>query len=143
MIIVCLVSTTELLLKIWPSSYHKKRYTPGNEETADTIGPRIYATYNPAFAVAHSFPWSSKDGIDIKIETDTSISIVIPKDKRAILNQEICIYTLPDDTFVQTTEEESGLTYHSLTEVTPLNKEIFATVRLAMEHFGGHIIEIE
>ena len=121
----------------------QKRYTPGDETVADTISPRIYATYNPAFAVAHSFPWSSKDGIDIKIESENSISIVVPKDKIAILNQEICIYALPDDSFIQTTEEESGLTYHSLIEVTPLSIETFTTVQLAMEHFGGHIIITE
>lgn len=44
-----------------------KRYTPGGEDVADSIPPRIYATYNPAYAAAHSFPWSSDDGVDISI----------------------------------------------------------------------------
>lgn len=118
----------------------RKRYTPGDNATADTIGRRIYASYNPAFAVAHSFAWSSEDGIDIKVEADSSISIIVPKRKAAVLSQEICIYSLPDDTFVRTTEEDTGLTYHSLTEVTPLQEEIFTSVEMALEHFGGRTI---
>lgn len=115
-----------------------RRYTPGGEDLADTIPPRIYATYNPAYAVAHSFPWSSDDGVDIAIK-DGVITLVIPKDRQSVLEQKVCIYTLPDTTFTFTSEEETGLTYHSTAEVIPTNCECFDTVTIAIKHFGGNI----
>ncbi len=115
-----------------------KRYTPGGKDVADSIPARIYASYEPAFAVAHSFPWSSEDGIDITTE-DGLVTIVVPTDKQAVLEQEVCIYTLPDDTFVPTSEEETGLTYHSLEEIKPIDCEYFGSVNEAMEKTGGQI----
>lgn len=115
-----------------------KRYTPGGKDVADAIPPRIYATYNPAYAVAHSFPWSSDDGVDISIK-DGVITLIIPKDRQSVLEQKVCIYTLPDTTFIFTSEEETGLTYHSTVEVIPTNCECFDTVTIAIEHFGGNI----
>jgi len=120
----------------------RKRYTPGDAAAADAIGPRIYATYNPAFAVAHSFPWSSEDGIDIQVKENGTISIIVPKDKTTVLNQEICIYSLPDDTFVPTTEEETGLTYHSEVAVPVHECVIFPTVTAGIEAYGGQILFI-
>ena len=58
-----------------------KRYTPGGEDLADVIPPRIYATYEPAYAVAHSFPWSSDDGVDIVVE-DGLVAVIVPADKQ-------------------------------------------------------------
>lgn len=115
-----------------------KRYTPGGEALADSIQPRVYATYNPAYAVAHSFPWSSDDGVDILVK-DEMVILVISKDKQNVLTQPVCIYTLPDDTFSHTKEEETGLTYHSLQAVTPINCECFDSVTTAIHHFGGNI----
>ena len=115
-----------------------KRYTPGGKDLADTIPPRIYATYNPAYAVAHSFPWSSDDGVDIAIK-DGVVTLVVPKDKQSVLEQKVCIYTLPDTIFTFTAEEETGLTYHSTVEVIPTNCECFDSVTIAIEHFGGNI----
>jgi hypothetical protein len=115
-----------------------KRFTPGGEDLADTIPPRIYATYEPAFAVAHSFPWSSEDGIDITT-VDGIVTIVVPKDKQQVLEQKICIYTLPDSEFEHTIEEETGLTFHSTQEVQPIENICFQTVIEAMKHFGGTI----
>jgi hypothetical protein len=115
-----------------------KRFTPGGEVIADTIPPRIYATCNPAYAVAHSFPWSSDDGIDITIADDVVI-IVVPQHKQQVLKQSVCIYTLPDDSFTFTKEEETGLTHHSTIEVKPTSCEFFSTVTEAIERFGGQI----
>jgi hypothetical protein len=36
----------------------RKRYTPSSDS-----GPRVYASGNPAFAAAHSFPWHSGEGV--------------------------------------------------------------------------------
>lgn len=117
-----------------------KRFTPGGADLADQIPPRIYATYNPAYAVAHSFPWSSKDGIDIKVNGD-NICIVVPKEKAAVLAQAVCVYTLPDTTFTLTTEEETGLTYHSEVEVKPIEYRCFANVTEAIVAYDG-IVEV-
>jgi hypothetical protein len=115
-----------------------KRYTPGGEDLADSIPSRIYASYSPAYAVAHSFPWSSDEGIDILVEGD-DITVVVPKNKQAVLEQEVCIYTLPDTTFNLTEEEETGLTYHSTEVVRPTKCGCFNNVKIAMKHFGGKI----
>ncbi len=115
-----------------------KRYTPGGSDLADQIPPRVYATYNPAYAVAHSFPWSSDDEIDITIADDL-VTIVVPKHKQQVLKQSVCIYTLPDDSFTFTKEEETGLTYHSTQEIKPISCECFSTVTEAIERFGGQI----
>ena|SRR5680860_457543 len=115
-----------------------KRYTPGGEEIADSIPPRIYATHEPSYAVAHSFPWSSDDGVDILIE-DGIVTIVVPSGKQSVLKQEICVYTLPDDTFVFTDEEEMGLTYHSTEVIEPIEHQCFKSVTEAMEKIGGKI----
>lgn len=115
-----------------------KRYTPGGENVAGSIPPRIYATYNPAYAVAHSFPWPSDDGVDIVTE-DNIVTVVVPKNKKRVLEQSVCIYTLPDDIFTYTKEEEMGLTYHSTQEIVPIDCQCFDSVTAAMEHFGGTI----
>lgn len=115
-----------------------KRFTPGGPELADQIPPRIYATYNPAFAAAHSFPWSSDDGVDIVVE-DGVVTVVVPHDKQQVLRQEICIYTLPDSSFVFTEEEEMGLTYHSTEEVASLSCKCFDSVKEAMSELGGNV----
>ena len=67
------------------------------------------------------------------------MTIVVPKDKQQVLEQEICIYTLPDDRFVHTTEEETGLTYHTEGEVVPTKCDCYQRVTEAMEKLGGQI----
>lgn len=115
-----------------------KRYTPGGENVANSIPARIYATYNPAYAVAHSFPWSSNDGVDIVIKNDI-VTVMVPRDKKEVLNQAVCVYSLPNDAFSFTTEEDMGLTYHSTEEVVPTDSKYFESVTKAIEHFGGKI----
>jgi predicted peroxiredoxin len=115
-----------------------KRYTPGGESLADSIPARIYATYIPAYAAAHSFPWSSDDGVDIFFEGET-VTLIVPEEKKEILEQEICIYTLPDDGFILTTEEAMNLTYHSEKEITPIEMRCFQNVPEAMKKYGGVI----
>lgn len=115
-----------------------KRYTPGGEDIADTIPARIYASHDPAYAVAHSFPWSSDDGVDITLENGV-VTVVVPANKASVLEQSVCIYTLPDDTFIFTTEEEMGLTYHSTKEIVPIECKCFDSVNEAMKHFDGKI----
>ena len=116
----------------------RKRFTPGGANIADMIKPRIYASYVPAFAVAHGFPWSSADGIDIEI-SEGKVTLVLPKNKSGILDQKVCLYELPDTTFVHTDEEETGLTYHTEVNTVPLSVKCFASISEAMEVNGGRI----
>ena len=67
------------------------------------------------------------------------VTLLVSKDKQCLLDIEICIYTLPDDTFIHTTEEETGLTYHSLKTVKPITFRCFSSVLEAMKEYGGHI----
>lgn len=115
-----------------------KRFTPGGPDAADAIPPRIYASYETAFAVAHSFPWSSEDGIDITTDNGV-VTIVVPTNKQAVLEQAVCVYTLPDTNFVFTSEEDTQLTYHSIKEVTPIRSQCFESVTIAMNALGGKI----
>lgn len=115
-----------------------KRFTPGGAELADKMPPRIYASYNQAYAVAHSFPWSSDDGVDITIK-DGVVILMVPHTSQHVLKQEVSIYALPDSDFVFTTEEETGLTYHSTVEVAPLACQCFKSVTAAMDAMGGKI----
>lgn len=115
-----------------------KRFTPGGADVADAIHARIYATYEPAYAVAHSFPWSSDDGVDIVAE-DGVVTVIVPADKQSVLEQEVCVYTLPNDTFEYTQEEEMRLTHHSTQEVVPIDCQCFESVTEAMQHYGGKI----
>ncbi len=116
----------------------QKRYTPGGESLADAIPAQIYATYEPAYAVSHSFPWSSDAGVDIEV-VEGVVTLVLSESKKDILEQEVCVYTLPDETFSLTEEEEMGLTYHSTEEVVPLACQCFQSVTEAMEKTGGVI----
>ncbi len=118
-----------------------KRYTPGGEVAGESIPARVYASYNKAYAVAHSFPWSSDEGIDIQVH-DEVVELLIPRGKEKVLDQEICIYALPDDTFVHTKEEATGLTYHSEVAVPVRDCECFLNVREAMEKCGGKVMVV-
>ncbi len=112
----------------------RKRYTP-SEEVATK---RTYASDNPCFAVMHSFPWSSEEGIDI-VEKEDKLYLQIPKDLQNRLNQPIYIYKLSGDNFVLTEEENTGNTYHTEKPVKPLSVKRFSTVTEGIEYYGGAI----
>lgn len=112
----------------------RKRFTPSGAD----VPPRVYATPNPAFAAAHSFPWSSDEGIDVTFKDGQTI-LVIPEEHRDRLNQPVFIYELSGDNFELTEEEETGETYHSVSGVVPDEVRSFSSVTEAVEHFGGRI----
>jgi hypothetical protein len=96
----------------------------------------VYATPLPAFAVAHSFPWSSDEGIGLDVVGET-VSISIPTKLRERLLQPISIYTVSSADFEFTTEESSGATWHSKVEVPVLEEVKYATVEEALKKYGA------
>lgn len=112
----------------------RKRYVPGGAD----VPPRVYATINPAFAAAHSFPWSSDEGIDLRIEGD-KVTLCIPAQYKDRLNQPVFIYKIKGDLFSKTTEEATGETLHAEESVRPEEVQEFASVTEALEHFGGAV----
>jgi hypothetical protein len=118
----------------------RKRHTPGGPNVE--VGPRIYATDNPAFAAMHAFPWSSDEGIDID-EREGKLILLIPTHLKERLNQEVFIYKINSDTFILTEEEKTGNTYHTESSVMPESVEKFSSVAEAIQHHGGAVVLIE
>jgi len=112
----------------------RKRYVPGGAD----VPPRVYATINPAFAAAHSFPWSSDEGIDLKIEGQ-KVFLCIPVQYKERLNQQVFIYKIKGSSFVQTLEELTGETWHTEESVTPEEVQQFNSVTEALEYYGGTV----
>lgn len=115
----------------------RKRYTP-----SAGVPERVYASGNPAFAAAHSFPWSSDEGIDLRIE-DGKLILMVPRRLASRLEQPVSIYRLPSEYFEFTEEESMKLTYHSVTPVAPIEAMPFDSVTEAVEHFGGMVEILE
>lgn len=112
----------------------RKRYTPGGED----VPPRVYAAPNPVFAAAHSFPWSSEEGIDVRFEGE-QVVLVVPEKHKERLKQEVFIYKLLGDNFHKTEEEKTGETYHTDEVTTPEDVLKFSSVSEAVEYFGGRV----
>jgi hypothetical protein len=112
----------------------RKRYTPSGTD----VLPRIYASPNPMFAAAHSFPWSSDEGIDVTFDNGKTI-LVVPEQHKDRLNQPVYIYKIDSTSFELTEEEKTGETYHSNKAVTPTAMTSFNSVIEAIEHFGGRV----
>jgi len=114
----------------------RKRYTPG---VAD-VPPRIYASGNPAFAAAHSFPWSSDEGVDLSLENG-QVLLRVPERIKSRLDQPVYIYTFDPDSFSHTSEEKMEETYHSEQKVKPHQVVQFRSVTEAVSYFGG-VVEV-
>ncbi len=114
----------------------RKRYTP---QGAD-VPPRIYATGNPAFAAAHSFPWSSDEGVELYVKNG-KVLLLVPERLKARLNQEVTIYSFDSNNFNFTKEETFGETYHTEEKAKSQGMQSFNSVTEAVEYFGG-VVEI-
>ena len=113
----------------------RKRYTPAGKIDFAAI----YATKLPAYAACHSFPWSSKEGIDLNI-IGNKISLEIPSKFKDRLKTPISIYKISSKDFEHTKEESTGLTWHSKKQ-TPIIEEVkYASVKEALEILGAKLI---
>lgn len=112
----------------------RKRYTPANKIEFEAI----YASPNPGFAIAHSFPWTSNEGFDVETRTDT-IELIVPKVFKDRLDVPVYLYKVLSEKFIHTKEERTGLTYHSIEPVTVVEVKGYESVEAAMKDAGGVI----
>lgn len=119
----------------------RQRYTPGNEESSPA---GVYAASDPAYAAAHSFPWSSDEGIDLYFDRDENemkyVVIEIPEKLVYRLDTPVFIYTVPAETFSLLECSCTGDDYRSLEKVECVDKIRFESVRKAILHYNGKII---
>lgn len=116
----------------------RKRYTPAGKIEYSAI----YATPLLPYAMAHSFPWSSDDGVGLDIIKD-NISISIPKSLRERLTVPISIYKISSENFELTKEEETGYTWHSTKPAEVLEEIKYASVEEALKDVGAEIEYID
>lgn len=112
------------------------RYTPAEEFNSPS---GIYASDLPAFAAAHSFPWSSDEGIDLYVDRDIVI-MEIPLSILPRLQKPIHIYVVDGNLFSLVESESTGHTFRRTEAVDCLEKISFPSVQEAIEHFGGRVI---
>lgn len=112
----------------------RKRYTPQGKIEYSAV----YATPLPGYAVTHSFPWSSDEGVKLSV-TDSGIYMSIPHSIRERLAVPISIYTVSSEGFEHTKEEVTGHTWHSTHPVRVLEEVKFESVSAALTHFGVHV----
>jgi hypothetical protein len=111
------------------------RYTP--ERNAP---PSVYASDLPAFAASHSFPWATREGVDLNVLEDLSVVLEVPQSLAGRLNVKTYIYVVDSGPFTLVESETSGRTYRSIEPVPVIQKLAFASVTEAVEHFGGKVI---
>jgi hypothetical protein len=112
----------------------RKRFTPAGLIDFSAI----YATSLRAFAVCHSFSWSSESRIDIEIK-DEKVTLIVPTSLKSLLNIPISIYTVSADQFIKTEEDQLGATWHAIETVEVISESKYDNVMEAMESAGGYI----
>lgn len=109
----------------------RKRHTP----SATIDFSAIYATPLPAYAVTHSFPWTSDEGFDVNV-TNGKVEMIVPKEYRERLQVPISIYKVFATDFVHTKDEESGYTWHATCSVPVLEEAKYGSVEDALNKLG-------
>jgi len=112
------------------------RYTPGNESNSPA---GIYASDLPAFAAAHSFPWSSDEGIDLYVVGET-VMLEIPRSLVERLQIPVHVYRVENKLFSQITCDLTGHTFRATEPVDCLEKKSFSSVVEAIEYYGGYVV---
>lgn len=113
------------------------RYTPGGESNAP---PAVYASDLPAYAAAHSFPWATREGVDLYITDDLEVILEVPRAIAERLQKNTYIYCVDSALFSLVECETSGHTYRALTPVPVIRKIPFNSVVEAVEYYGGQVI---
>jgi hypothetical protein len=112
----------------------RHRYVPVDEITYEAI----YATIVPAFAAAHSFPWSSGEGFILNT-TDRKIKMTVPVKFRDRLSVPVSIYKISVEGFEKTLEESTGLTWHTKNPVVVIEEVKYPSAENAIQTLGGEI----
>ena len=131
-------SQTDNIQKLEP----RRRYTPGQEENSPSS---IYATDNPAYAAAHSFPWSSDEGANLYFEYEErtrreSVVLKVPKKIQARMQFPVYIYTVKSDGFSPVMSDPCGHNYRSVESVSCIAKQVFENVTEAVMFHGGRVV---
>ena len=110
----------------------RKRYTPQGKIDY----PAIYATPLPAYAAAHSFPWSTDEGFGLDVD-EHGVGLSIPKNLRERLQVPISIYKLSSEGFEHTKEELTGQTWHKTNPVEVIEEVKYPSVEVALKELGA------
>lgn len=120
----------------------RKRFTPGSHRTE--APPAVYASDDPAYAAAHSFPWTTAEGIILGFERNAEgnhvVILRVPKALAHRLEQPVYLYALPAKAFeLMPDVPPRGHNFRSLEAVGPLLTQSFPNVRAAIEEHGGRV----
>ena len=121
-------STTQNIKVLEP----RKRYTPAGKIDYSAI----YATPLPAFAVAHSFPWSTDEGVGLDVD-EHGIDLSIPATLKERLQVPISIYKVSPEGFEHTKEDVTGYTWHTTHPVEVLEEAQYPSVEIALKELGA------
>ena len=120
-------STTQNIKTLEP----RKRYTPQGKINYSAI----YATPLPAYAVSHSFPWSTGEGVILNVN-NSIVYLSIPKSFKERLQVPISIYKLSSEGFKHTEEEVTGHTWHTVNPVQVIEEVKYPSVEIALKELG-------
>jgi hypothetical protein len=109
----------------------RKRYTPQGKVDYSAI----YATPLQAYAAAHSFPWSTDEGVELDVNENV-VNLAIPKSFKERLQVPISIYKLSSEGFEHTEEELTGYTWHTVNPVEVIEEVKYASVEIALKELG-------
>ena len=112
----------------------RKRYTPG--VLKGRAKPAIYAAADPAYAVAHGFPWGSSEGFDV-YEYNGVVTLVVPKKHKKRLNQPVFIYKISGK--IRSFVWIKTKIYISYRKVKPTEVISFSSVAKAIKYYKGKI----
>ena len=113
------------------------RYTPG--VLKGKAKPAIYAAADPAYAVAHGFPWGSSEGFDV-YEYKGVVTLVVPKKYKKRLNQPVFIYKIYGKDFkLLLNDSPKTRIYISYKKVKPIDVVSFETVTEGIKYYKARI----
>jgi hypothetical protein len=121
-------STTQNIKILEP----RKRYTPQGK--IDYFA--IYATPLPAYAAAHSFPWSTDEGVGLDVD-QSGVNLSIPISLKERLQIPVSIYKVSSDNFRHTKEELTGYTWHTINPVEVIEEIKYPSVEIALRELGA------
>lgn len=127
-------SSTPMLTTLEP----RKQSIPREVERA-AWPELVYASDLPAFAAAHAFSWGTNEGFQLLVSADGRVTMLVPSQHRHRMQRPVYLYTAYAGSFVSTSEEHSGHTFHSSEPVAVLSCAAFASVEEAIEHHGGDV----
>ncbi|HEY1037122.1 MAG TPA: hypothetical protein VGE62_00905 [Candidatus Paceibacterota bacterium] len=110
----------------------RKRHTPSSAMDYEAI----YATPLPAYAAAHSFSWSTDEGVDLNVFSGKDVSLVVPANFKERLQVPISIYKLPADGFEHTADETTGHAWHTKKPTAVLEEVVYPSVEAALAELG-------